>query len=65
MSASGASAGSALLDLLDASTGVVCAVGAGGKKTLLNHLATTHPGRVALTTTVFMTCFACHKRERG
>jgi len=58
VTASGASAGSALLDLLDASAGVVCAVGAGGKKSLLNHLATTHPGRVALTTTVFMTCFA-------
>jgi probable selenium-dependent hydroxylase accessory protein YqeC len=58
VTASGASADSALLDLLEARTGVVCAVGAGGKKSLLNHLATIHPGRVALTTTVFMTHFA-------
>jgi len=62
VTASSASAGTALLDLLDASTGVVCAVGAGGKKSLLNHLATTHPGRVALTTTVFMTHFAGNAR---
>jgi probable selenium-dependent hydroxylase accessory protein YqeC len=62
VTASGASAGSALLDLLDASTGVVCAVGAGGKKSLLNHLATTHPARVALTATVFMTYFDGHSR---
>lgn len=62
MTPSRASAGSALLDLLDASTGVVCAVGAGGKKSLLNHLATTHRGRVALTTTVFMTHFAGNAR---
>jgi len=62
VTASRPSAGSALLHLLDASTGVVCAVGAGGKKSLLHHLATTHPGRVALTTTVFMTHFAGHPR---
>ncbi len=49
--------GDALLDLLDARSGIVCAVGAGGKKSLLRHLATTHPGRVALTCTVFMTYF--------
>jgi probable selenium-dependent hydroxylase accessory protein YqeC len=46
-----------LLDLLDARSGVVCAVGAGGKKSLLRHLATTHPGRVAITATVFTTYF--------
>ena len=40
-----------LLDVLDARTGVVCAVGAGGKKTLLRHLAHQHGGRVALTAT--------------
>ena len=51
-----------MLDLLDAGAGVVCAVGAGGKKSLLNHLATTHRGRVALTTTVFMTHFAGNAR---
>lgn len=44
-----------LLDLLEAREGVVCAVGAGGKKSLLNHLATAHPGRVAITATVFTT----------
>jgi probable selenium-dependent hydroxylase accessory protein YqeC len=44
-----------LLDLLDARSGIVCAVGAGGKKSLLQHLATRHPGRVAITATVFTT----------
>lgn len=46
-----------LLDLLDARRGVVCAVGAGGKKSLLRHLATAHPGRVAITATSFTTYF--------
>ena len=46
-----------LLDLLDARSGIVCAVGAGGKKTVLQHLATSHPGRVALTSTVVTTHF--------
>lgn len=46
-----------LLDLLEARAGVVCAVGAGGKKSLLGHLATSHPGRVAITATVFTTYF--------
>lgn len=49
--------GTSLLDLLEARSGVVCAVGAGGKKSLLKHLATTHPGRVAITATVFTTYF--------
>ena len=44
-----------LLDLLDARAGIVCAVGAGGKKSLLQHLATTHSGRVAITATAFTT----------
>jgi probable selenium-dependent hydroxylase accessory protein YqeC len=57
-----AKAGDGLLDLLDARSGVVCAVGAGGKKSLLRQLAITHPGRVALTTTVFMTWFEEHPR---
>ncbi len=43
---------SSLLDVLAARSGIVCAVGAGGKKTTLGHLAATHPGRVGLTTTV-------------
>jgi probable selenium-dependent hydroxylase accessory protein YqeC len=50
----------ALLDLLDARYGVVCAVGAGGKKSVLRHLATQHPGRVAITATVFTTFFQEH-----
>jgi probable selenium-dependent hydroxylase accessory protein YqeC len=50
-------AGESLIDLLEARTGVVCAVGAGGKKSLLKHLATSHPGRVAITATVFTTYF--------
>lgn len=41
-----------LLDLLDARAGIVCAVGAGGKKSLMHHLARNHPGRVAVTGTV-------------
>jgi probable selenium-dependent hydroxylase accessory protein YqeC len=41
-----------LLDILAARSGIVCAVGAGGKKSTLYHLASTHPGRVGLTTTV-------------
>lgn len=43
---------SELIDLLAARSGSVCAVGAGGKKTTLYHLALTHPGRVGLTCTV-------------
>ena len=49
--------GESLLDLLEAREGIVCAVGAGGKKTVLQHLASRHPGRVALTATVFTTHF--------
>jgi probable selenium-dependent hydroxylase accessory protein YqeC len=41
-----------LLDLLQARRGIVCAVGAGGKKTTLYRLFALHPGRVALTSTV-------------
>ena len=49
--------GISLLDLLEARSGVVCAIGAGGKKSLLKHLALEHPGRVAITATVFTTYF--------
>jgi probable selenium-dependent hydroxylase accessory protein YqeC len=49
--------GESLLDLLEARSGVVCAVGAGGKKSLLAHLAGAHPGRVAISATVFTTYF--------
>lgn len=41
-------------------SGVLCVVGAGGKKTLLYRLAGELPGRVALTTTVLTPPFARH-----
>lgn len=40
------------VELLGARSGVVCAVGAGGKKSCLYAIARHHPGRVGLTTTV-------------
>ena len=55
MAGSAVRGGDSLLDLLEARSGVVCAVGAGGKKSLLRRLAAEHPGRVALTGTVFIT----------
>ncbi len=47
----------ALIDVLDARRGIVCAVGAGGKKSLLYQLAREHGGRFALTATVHTTEF--------
>ena len=47
----------ALIDALRAHEGVVCAVGAGGKKSVLYQLVCEHPARVALTTTVHTTEF--------
>ena len=44
----------ALLSDLDATGGVVCLVGAGGKKTTMYTLAALHPGRVALSSTSHM-----------
>jgi probable selenium-dependent hydroxylase accessory protein YqeC len=44
--------GDSLLDLFDARRGVICAVGAGGKKSLLQRLALANPARVAITATV-------------
>jgi probable selenium-dependent hydroxylase accessory protein YqeC len=46
------SAPPALFELLAARRGIVCAVGAGGKKSVLYALAAEHPGRVAVTGTV-------------
>ncbi len=46
-----------LIDALGAHDGIVCAVGAGGKKSVLYQLAREHPGRVALTATVHTTTF--------
>ena len=47
----------ALIDALDAREGVICAVGAGGKKSVLYQMAREHPGKVALTATVHTTEF--------
>ena len=44
-----------LIDALDARRGIVCAVGAGGKKTTLYRILAEHPGRVGLTATVMST----------
>ncbi len=41
-----------LLDALDAHQGIICAVGAGGKKSTLYRLLEAHPGRVGLTASV-------------
>lgn len=43
---------SELVDVLEARTGIICAVGAGGKKTTLYWLAGLHPGRIGITATV-------------
>ena len=47
----------ALIDVLDARSGIVCAVGAGGKKSVLYQLAREHAGRFALAATVHTTVF--------
>ena len=46
-----------LIDALRARDGVICAVGAGGKKSVLYQLCREHEGRVALTATVHTTVF--------
>lgn len=46
-----------ILDLFEAHRGILCTVGAGGKKTTLYRLAAVHPGKVGITTTVFMAPF--------
>jgi probable selenium-dependent hydroxylase accessory protein YqeC len=51
------SADAALLDVLSARSGLVCFVGAGGKKTTLYRLAGAHPGRVGVTATVHIPFF--------
>ena len=48
---------SLLIEELDAHRGIVCAVGAGGKKSVLYQLVREHAGHIALTTTVRMTRF--------
>lgn len=49
---------SSFLEALGARAGIVCAVGAGGKKTTLYALAGEHDGRIGMTATVFMTKFS-------
>jgi len=46
---------SRLHDALHAGTGIVCAVGAGGKKSTLYRLLADHPGRAAFTASVYTT----------
>jgi probable selenium-dependent hydroxylase accessory protein YqeC len=48
---------STLIEALNAYRGIVCAVGAGGKKSVLYQLVREHAGHFALTTTVRMTRF--------
>ena len=45
---------SPLLDAFDASDGVVCLVGAGGKKTTMYAIAREHRGRIARSSTSHM-----------
>ena len=49
--------GAALLDALAARSGVVCFIGAGGKKTTMYRLAALHPGKVGVTATVYIPPF--------
>src|SRR5690625_1115145 len=46
-----------LLQTLAATTGIVSAIGAGGKKTTLYRLLQAHPGRVGVTATSFINTF--------
>ena len=46
-----------LFEVLGARGGVVCLVGAAGKKTTLYRLASEHPGRVGVTATVHIPYF--------
>lgn len=46
-----------LLDALEAWRGIVCLVGAGGKKTTLYRLAMLHPGRIGITSTAHIPPF--------
>ena len=46
-----------LLDVFHARNGIVCCVGAGGKKTTMYRLATEHAGRVGITATAHIEFF--------
>jgi len=53
-----------LLTALGATRGVVCLVGAGGKKTTMYALAAAHPGRVLLSSTSHMYPYAVDRVDR-
>ena len=53
-----------LLEALGRDSGVICLIGAGGKKTCMYHLAATHPGRVLLTSTAHMYPYEKGKIDR-
>ena len=53
-----------LTEALARDKGVICLVGAGGKKSCMYHLATTHPGRVLLTSTAHMYPYQANKIDR-
>ena len=53
---------SSLLDAFEANSGIVCAVGAGGKKSTLYRLAREHRGRVGVTATSYTTFFPAELR---
>lgn len=53
-----------LLEALERDSGVICLVGAGGKKSCMYHLAATHPGRVLLTSTAHMYPYQKGKIDR-
>lgn len=46
-----------LLELFKARSGIVCCIGAGGKKTTMFRLAAEHPGRIGLTTSAHIEYF--------
>ena len=53
-----------LMQALGRDKGVICLVGAGGKKSCMYHLAATHPGRVLLTSTAHMYPYQAKKIDR-
>lgn len=46
-----------LIEAVSAEQGIVCIVGAGGKKSMITRLAQQHPGRLAVTATVMIPPF--------
>ena len=54
----------ALIEALDAASGIICAVGAGGKKTTLQRILAAHPGRVGITATVKSTLPAAERVDQ-